>query len=198
MTDSIPDPERVNLQTEFEFPKRRRARRSPLLASRPSTASTPSTTPSTASTQSTPRALRARRPRRNPPLAPQTRRLEIAPEAFAQLPEKGRRGHDLIEAGITLLATIAFGLGYAAFEMEFTQIDGRSAARGEETSAWVESPTNGYAAPGEASRRGFGQDGPIVDDLATAHDTGISPSSWPTGSTTPPLEFAQPARSSTR
>ncbi len=67
------------------------------------------------------------------PLSPQSRRLEIAPEAFGPPPWKDlSREQDAIptagpselarhagiaEFAITLLATLAFGLGWAAFEL---------------------------------------------------------------------------------
>ncbi len=66
-----------------------------------------------------PRPIRATRPRGV--LAPQTRRLAIAPEAFAASPPApaGRRGFaGLIEALVAMLATLACGLGWAAYELE--------------------------------------------------------------------------------
>ena len=67
------------------------------------------------------------------PLSPQSRRLEIAPEAFGPTPWEDRaweqdairaaapselaRHAGIAEFAITLLATLAFGLGWAAFEL---------------------------------------------------------------------------------
>lgn len=67
------------------------------------------------------------------PLSPQNRRLEIAPEAFGPTPWEDRsweqdavraaapselaRYAGIAEFAITLLATLAFGLGWAAFEL---------------------------------------------------------------------------------
>jgi hypothetical protein len=63
-------------------------------------------------------------PRRRRGVVPATRRLAISPEAFVgPQSDRGtcslRRSDGLVEAGVTLLATIAFGLGWAAYELDF-------------------------------------------------------------------------------
>ena len=69
------------------------------------------------------------------PLAPQTRRLEISPEAYAAAesggaaqPEARTRQEGLLEAVLVLLATVGFGLAWMAVEQ----------GRGE-------TPASGYA-----------------------------------------------------
>ena len=93
--------------------------------------------PSCVPGHSTGRRVRARAPLSplSPliPLNPQSRRLEIAPEAFGPTPWEDRsweqdairaaapselaRHAGIAEFAITLLATLAFGLGWAAFEL---------------------------------------------------------------------------------
>jgi len=63
-------------------------------------------------------------PRRRRGVTPASRRLAISPEAFAgPQGDAGRRAlrrsDGLVEAGVALLATIAFGLGWAAYELDF-------------------------------------------------------------------------------
>ena len=95
-----------------------------------------------------------RPPRRRRGTAPATRRLAISPEAFAGSDGDVGRRHGLVEAGVAILATMAFGLGWAAYESD-------------------------RAAPATASPGSSGAGYAVAPALATA---GVEDAEWATDS----------------
>ena len=172
--------------------------------------------PSCASEYSTGRRVRVRAPLSplNPlsPLSPQSHRLEIAPEAFGPTPWEDRsweqdairaaapselaRHAGIAEFAITLLATLAFGLGWAAFELggeragepgDRIGIDGwrqHTARGGSDGSVYAGAARGAIGAPVNAgfdSRFDSGFDSAIrLDDDLNGRGT----TEWTTGTTT--------------
>lgn len=60
-----------------------------------------------------------RTPRRRRGVAPASRRLAISPEAFGASDGAGAGYGGAVEVAIAILATMAFGLGWAAYELGF-------------------------------------------------------------------------------
>ncbi len=118
------DPNEPTDQTEFSFsPDFRRPRAVAAATRRSAERGTPPRVP-----------LLAPSPRRRRGVGPARRRLAIAPEAFASpdspdtpAPPKaplarsraGSRFDGLLEAVVAILATMAFGLAWAAYELDF-------------------------------------------------------------------------------
>ncbi len=129
-------------QTELAFPPR-----------------PPHSSPPPLAPLSSPPPERARvRPARRP-LAPQTRRLEISPEAWAAAESGGglsrpaleSRREGVLEALLVLLATVGFGLGWVAVEQ------GR-----------VGGPASGYDAPASATVTATEGESPWSEAIAGA------------------------------
>lgn len=108
--DPPPSPHPANVQTEFAFARAFQRPRG--LRAAPSSQGERSQ-----SERSLPPVL-SRPPRRRRGVVPTTRRLAISPEAFLDSARPAGRFDGVVEAGIAVLATMAFGLGWAAFELD--------------------------------------------------------------------------------
>ncbi|MEM9176023.1 MAG: hypothetical protein AAGC67_12380 [Myxococcota bacterium] len=73
-----------------------------------------------------------RPPRRRRGIAPATRRLAISREAFAAGGDDAAGYGGVVEAAVAIFATMAFGLGWAAYELRFDRATEAPEAAGSE------------------------------------------------------------------
>lgn len=77
-----------------------------------------------------------RTPRRRRGVAPSSRRLAISREAFRQSDDDAGQG-GLVEAGVAILATMAFGFGWAAYELGFDAFSSKFSAGGAQATEYA-------------------------------------------------------------